>query len=223
MGKRIIQQRRGKGSSTYRVRKANFRCKLEFKDANGIVKDIIHDPGRTVPVAVVEYEDGTKGHIPAREGMSVNDTLDGMVLPLSLIPETKPIFAIESVPNSGPVFCRSGGSTAFIVSKDDKNCVIQFPSKKTKTFNLKCRAIVGTPAGAGRGDKPWMKAGPKWIAMHRRGKLYPLTSANAMNAVDHPFGGAYSGVNKSKTVSRDASPGRKVGSVAARRTGRKKR
>ncbi|MCK4714486.1 MAG: 50S ribosomal protein L2, partial [Candidatus Aenigmarchaeota archaeon] len=168
-------------------------------------------------------EDGSRGYIPAREGIAVNDSLDGVVMPLSSIPEAKPIFAIESAPNTGPVFCRSGGSSAFIVSKDAKNCVVQFPSKKTRIFNSSCRAIVGVPAGAGRGDKPFMKAGTKWIAMHRKGRLYPITSANAMNAVDHPFGGSYSGVNKPKTVSRNAPPGRKVGTLASRRTGRKKR
>ncbi len=223
MGKRIIQQRRGRGTSTYKVRNANFKLKLEFKDSGGVVKDIVQDPGRTTPVAMVQYDDGTTGYIPAREGIAVNDSLDGVVMKLSEIPESKPIFAIESAPNTGPVFCRSGGSSAFIVSKDSKNCVVQFPSKKTKVFNLSCRAIVGTPAGAGRGDKPWIKAGNKWIAMHKKGKLYPITSANAMNAVDHPFGGSYSGVNKPKTVSGDAPPGRKVGTVASKRTGRKKR
>ncbi len=222
MGKRIIQQRRGRGTSTYRVRKRNFLVRLEFRNGSGVVKDIMRDPGRITPVAVIEYDDGTIGHIPAREGMAVNDRTEGVVMPLSEIPESKPIFAIESAPNSGPVFCRSGGSSAFIVSKDDRACTVQFPSKKTRSFSPKCRAIVGVPAGAGRGDKPWVKAGPKWIAMHRRGKLYPLTSANAMNSVDHPFGGSYSGVNGPKTVSRNAPPGRKVGTIASRRTGRKK-
>ncbi|UCD02703.1 MAG: 50S ribosomal protein L2 [Candidatus Aenigmatarchaeota archaeon] len=223
MGKRIIQQRRGKGSFTYRVRKANFKVRLEYRNSKGVVRDIQQDPGRVTPVALVEYEDGTKGYIPAREGMSINDTLEGVVMPLSDIPESKPIFAIESAPNTGPVFCRSGGSFAFIVSKDRKNCVVQFPSKKTKTLNLKCKAIVGVPAGSGRGEKPWVKAGPRWIAMHKKGRLYPLTSANAMNAVDHPFGGSYSGVNKPKTVSRNAPPGRKVGTIASKKTGRKKK
>ncbi|MCD6496061.1 MAG: 50S ribosomal protein L2 [Candidatus Aenigmarchaeota archaeon] len=223
MGKRIIQQRRGRGTSTYRTRNANFRYRLEFRRSPGIVKDIVQDPGRIVPVAVVQYEDGATGYIPAREGLAVNESVQDVVLPLSQIPESKPIFAIESAPNSGPVFCRSGGSSAFIVSKDEKNCVVQFPSKKKKTFSLSCRAILGVPAGAGRGDKPWVKAGNKWKAMHKRGRLYPLTSANAMNAVDHPFGGAYSGVNKPKTAPRNAPPGRKVGTIASKRTGRKKR
>jgi large subunit ribosomal protein L2 len=223
MGKRIIAQRRGKGSPTYKTRGGNFMRMLSYRNVGGVVRDIVHDPGRTAPVAVVDYLDGSRGNILAREGLSVNDKTQQIVMPLSEIPESRPIFAIESAPNSGPVFCRSGGSFAMIVSKDKRSCVVQFPSKKTKTLNPACRAILGVPAGSGRLEKPWVKAGNRWIAMHRRGKLYPRTSANAMNAVDHPFGGSYSGVNKPKTVSRNAPPGRKVGSIASKRTGRKKR
>ena len=44
-----------------------------------------------------------------------------------------------------------------------------------------------------------------------------------MNAVDHPFGGARSGrKGRSTTTSRHAPPGRKVGMIAARKTGRSK-
>lgn len=223
MGKRIISQRRGRGTTSYTVHERNYRVKLEFNPTGrGVVKDIIQDRGRIVPVALVHYEDGTKGYIPAKEGLSVNDSTDGMIQPLARIPESKPIFAIESAPNSGPVFCRSGGSFAYIVSKDDKSCIVEFPSRKTRIFSPQCRAIVGVPAGGGRGEKPWVRAGSRWKAMHRKGKLFPITSANNMNAVDHPFGGSYSGVNGPKTVSRNAPPGRKVGSIASRRTGRKR-
>ncbi|MFQ5474640.1 MAG: 50S ribosomal protein L2, partial [Candidatus Nanoarchaeia archaeon] len=49
-------------------------------------------------------------------------------------------------------------------------------------------------------------------------------SASAMNAVDHPFGNKRtSRKSKSKPVSRHAPPGRKVGTVASRRTGRSKK
>ena len=45
-----------------------------------------------------------------------------------------------------------------------------------------------------------------------------------MNAVSHPFGGSSTcSKGKPSTVSRDAPPGRKVGKIAARRTGRKSR
>jgi ribosomal protein L2 len=43
-----------------------------------------------------------------------------------------------------------------------------------------------------------------------------------MNAVSHPHGGGgHQHVGKPYTVKRGASPGRKVGSIAASRTGRK--
>jgi large subunit ribosomal protein L2 len=223
MGKNIISQRRGRGTPTYRCRKGNFMRRLSYNKGSGVVKDLIHDPGRTAPVAMVRYEDGSKGYILAREGLAVNHGTDDIVLPLSKIPESRPIFAIESSPNSGPVFCRSGGTFAMIVSKDKDTVIVRLPSKKTKVFNSQCRAIVGVPAGGGRHEKPWMKAGVKHHVTRKRGKLYPIISSNRMNAVDHPFGGSYSGVNKPKTCSRNAPPGRKVGSIAARRTGRKKR
>jgi len=45
-----------------------------------------------------------------------------------------------------------------------------------------------------------------------------------MNPVDHPFGGgSHQHVGKPKTVARNSPPGKKVGSFAARRTGRRKR
>jgi len=44
----------------------------------------------------------------------------------------------------------------------------------------------------------------------------------AMNAVDHPFGGGgRQHPGRPKTVSRNTPPGRKVGSIAARRTGKR--
>jgi large subunit ribosomal protein L2 len=223
MGKRIIQQRRGRGTPTYRTRKGNFRARLSYAPGRAVVKDIFHDPGRTAPVAALEHEDGSTTNVIAREGLALNERADDFLRPLSEIPESRPIFAIESTPNSGPVFCRSGGSFAMIISKDRNACVVQFPSRKTKALNPGCRAIMGVPAGGGRLEKPWVKAGNRWKAMHRRGRLYPRTSACAMNAVDHPFGGSYSGVNKPKSVSRNAPPGRKVGAIAPRRMGRKKR
>jgi len=67
------------------------------------------------------------------------------------------------------------------------------------------------------------KAGKNYHAMHARNKLYPRTSGVAMNAVDHPFGsGRGRHVGKPKTPPRGAPPGRNVGLIRSRRTGRKK-
>jgi len=84
-------------------------------------------------------------------------------------------------------------------------------------------ATIGIVAGGGRTDKPFVKAGNRWHAMRARGKLYPITSAVAKNAVDHPFGsGRGRHMGKPSVPPRFAPPGRKVGQIHAKRTGRKR-
>ena len=59
--------------------------------------------------------------------------------------------------------------------------------------------------------------------MKARNKLYPRVSGVSMNSVDHPFGGSSSHTKGRPTqASRNAPPGRKVGKIAPKRTGRKK-
>lgn len=222
MGTPLIPQRRGKGSSTYRAPPYKFKPRLEYRDKKGMVVDIVRNPMTDAPLLKVQYEDRTKGYMVAPEGARVGDSLEGMVLPLSQITESTPIFSIETSPNSGPKLCRTPGTFAMVVSRGRKSCIIKLPSKKEKTLNPDCRATLGVPAGSGRGEKPWAKAGKKWIAMHARGKLYPRTSGGAMNAIDHPFGGGYTGLGKPKSVSRHAPPGRKVGSISPKRSGKRK-
>jgi large subunit ribosomal protein L2 len=220
MGKRIISQRRGRGSPTYRVPKRGKVITMVYKNVDGKVTDILNDPGRNSPMAKVRYSDGSESFLIAPKGLKVGDRAD-FVSPLSKIPVGAQIFGIETYPNSGPRLCNSPGSFATLVSKTKAKCVIQLPSRKTRELHSECRASLGTPAGEGFKEKPFMKAGRKWIAMHRKGKLYPRTSGVAMNAIDHPFGGPTK-PGKPMTVSRNAPPGAKVGSWGARRTGKKK-
>jgi large subunit ribosomal protein L2 len=222
MGKNIIPQRRGRGSLTYRVPNNAFKPRLLYKKQNGVVADIVSDPLRNSPLAEVAYSDNSKGYIVAIEGMKVGDNIESIIVPVSSVPEGKQICCIETYPNSGPKLCRSPGSFATVESRSEKECVIILPSKKKMKINSQCIVTIGMPAGEGRREKPWVKAGKKWIAMHSRGKLYPRTSGVAMNAIDHPFGGGYTGLGKAKSVSRNAPPGRKVGSISPRRMGRRR-
>ena len=222
MGKRLISQRRGRGTLTYRTPNYAFRPKVEYRDIAGKVVNIVNHKLRDAPLAEVEYADQTKGFIIAPEGTRVGDSVHSMISQISQISEGTKIFAIETYPHSGPKLCRTAGSSATLVSKTGKECIIQLPSKKKKSLHPTCRVTIGIPAGEGRGDKPWIKAGKKWHAMHKRGKLYPRTSGVAMNAYDHPFGSGYGGLGKHKSVSRHAPPGAKVGSIASRRTGKKR-
>ncbi len=231
MGKRIIAQRRGKGSPTYKAPSHRYAGEVRYPKISEPLKanviDIIHDSGRNAPLAKIRTETGEENLIIATEGLSVGDeiTLGAFsskgIAPLSLIPPGTPVCAIESFPGSGPRFCRSSGSYAVVVSKTENKVLVKMPSGAFKEFNARCLATLGIPAGGGRKDKPFLKAGQKYYAMRARNKLWPRTSACRMNAVDHPFGGQ-TGPGQGKTVSRHAPPGAKVGSIAARRTGVRK-
>jgi len=79
-------------------------------------------------------------------------------------------------------------------------------------------------AGSGRTEKPLLKAGNKFHKMKAKNKMWPIVSGNSMNAVSHPFGSKKSNSKGRPTQSsRNAPPGRKVGKIAPRRTGRKNR
>ncbi len=231
MGSPIKSQRRGRGSPTFRAAK---RGKGEVQNKNaettGTVVDIQHDPGRTAPVAVVEFEDGETRNVLAPENLGVGDEIEmgdsaeikeGNVLPLGEIPEGVPIYNIELQPNDGGKLVRSSGTYAFVVTHEQDGVRIRLPSKSFKKMSTKCRATIGKVAAGGRKEKPFVKAGNKHHAMKARGKAYPKVSAVAMNAVDHPFGGSAK-PGQPKTVSRHASPGSKVGNIGAKRSGKKK-
>lgn len=233
MGKKLIQQRRGRNKGRYSVPAHRFKGKINYNkkniEAKGIVEDIIHDPGRTAPISKVRFN--KKSHLLlAPEGIKIGDPIEytndaikiGNILPLSDIEEGLPIYNIEISPGDGGKFVRSGGSYATVVSHQSGKTVIRLPSGQFKTLQSSCRATIGVVAGGGRKDKPFLKAGKKYHATRKKGRQYPVVRGVAMNAVAHPHGGGgHQHVGKPYTVKRGASPGRKVGSIAARRTGRK--
>ncbi|MBS3176156.1 50S ribosomal protein L2, partial [Candidatus Woesearchaeota archaeon] len=95
--------------------------------------------------------------------------------------------------------------------------------KKQKMFHQECRANIGIIAGAGRLEKPFYKAGNKFYAKLKKNKLYPIVAGSSMNATDHPFGNSRSSrKSKARPAPHNAPPGRNVGMIRPRRTGRKK-
>jgi len=235
MGKNLIQQRRGRRKGRYNVPSHKSRGEIKYsneKELKGTVEEILHDPGRTSPVAKLRLENKKTMLILATEGTEVGreikftenkgDCKKGNILPIGTIPEGYPIYNIEIIPGDGGKLVRAGGSGASVVSHDSKKTVIKLPSGKFKTFDSSCRATVGIAAGGGRKDKPFMKAGKKYLARRKKGKQYPVVRGVAMNAVNHPHGGGgHQHVGGPSTVSRGAPPGRKVGNIAARRTGKR--
>ena len=98
---------------------------------------------------------------------------------------------------------------------------MRLPSGSKKTLVSHCRAMIGIVAGGGRIDKPLLKAGAAYHKYKVKRNCWPRVRGVAMNPVEHPFGGGnHQHIGHPSTVSRFAPPGRKVGLIAARRTGR---
>jgi large subunit ribosomal protein L2 len=232
MGKRIIQQARGHGSGTYRVRRLAFRHELKYPSklsGQGTVIKLIDSSGHSAPLAKVNYEKGMF-YMPAFRGMvegqKINfigkEAKEGNILRLEDIPVKTPIYNIESRPGDGGVFIKSAGSYGTVNRIVGKHVYVLMPSKKEKKFNKNCRAIIGIVAGSGRLDKPVIKAGKKYYIKKAKGKLWPRTSAVKVNVIDHPFGSGRGKNPKSKVAKRNAPPGKKVGLLRPKKTGKKK-
>ncbi|MFH1471184.1 MAG: 50S ribosomal protein L2 [Candidatus Micrarchaeota archaeon] len=240
MGKMLIQQKRGKGSSAYRRPSHRFFTKLTYRRydeteksgvLSGQITRFVDDPARTAILMEVKLQSGEDLHLLAPEGARVGDTFQqglgasvafGNVLPLSKIPDGIPIYNIEAHPGSGGLFVRAAGTSAYVVSHDGNTVTIMLPSKKTKILDAFCRAQIGVICGGGRLEKPMLKAGANHHKKHARNLTWPNVRGVAMNAVAHPYGGKQHHAGKATTVSRNAPPGRKVGHIAARSTGRRK-
>jgi large subunit ribosomal protein L2 len=212
---------------------------------SGTVVDIEHDPARSAPVAAVEFEDsegrspsgsrtqsgdGDQRLILVPEGVGIGEEIqigvsaeikEGNTLPLAEIPEGVPVCNVESSPGDGGKFARASGVSANLITHDRNAAVVELPSGEVKRLSPDCRATIGVVAGGGRTEKPMVKAGNKHHKMKARGTKWPNVRGVAMNAVDHPFGGGgRQHPGRPKSVSRNAPPGRKVGDISSRRTGR---
>jgi large subunit ribosomal protein L2 len=236
MGRRIRGQRRGAGTPTFRAPSHRYKAELSHRNVedgdvvSGTVVDIEHDPARSAPVAAIEFEDDDQRLVLAPEGITVGDEIQigvsaaiepGNTLPLAEIPEGVPVCNVEANQGDGGKFARASGVSATLLAHERSAAVVQLPSDEMKRLDPQCRATIGVVAGGGRTEKPMLKAGTKHHKAKARGMVWPRVRGVAMNAVDHPFGGGgRQHPGKPKSISRDAPPGRKVGDIASRRTGR---
>ncbi|MEN2999582.1 MAG: 50S ribosomal protein L2 [Acidilobaceae archaeon] len=237
MGKSLIQQRAGRGNINFRspghVHPGPARYPpLSQETKKGEVKELLHDPGRYVPLARVRLEDGTEFLTVAAEGVRVGQSVEvgpqakaevGNIAPLGSIPEGSMIFNLELRPGDGGRIARQAGSYAMLIGKSGEKVMVQLPSGEQKELSANCRATIGVPAGAGRIEKPLVKAGNAYHKWKVKARKWPRSRGVAMIVASHPFGGGrHKRKSKPSTVSRHAPPGRKVGHISARRTGRKR-
>jgi large subunit ribosomal protein L8e len=245
VGRVIKAVRKGKGSifkSHTKHRKGAVSLRnLDFAERSGyikgVVKEIIHDPGRGAPLAVVQFRSPYNFKIEkqlfcAAEGMYTGQFIYcgkkaqmtvGNVLPVGELPEGTVICNLEHRPGNGGTIARASGDYCTIMTQDAdaKKTRIKLPSGARKTVANTCRCMVGIIAGGGRIDKPMLKAGTAFHKYKAKRNEWPKMRGVALNPVEHPFGGGnHQHIGKPSTVRRDKSHGRKVGLIAARRTGR---
>ena len=243
MGKRIRVQRRGRGGSTYRasthkrVAPAKYPARLTPKESfetliNGVVESLLHDSGRGAPLALLRFENGETCYTVTPEGVFEGQEISlggkapaevGNILPLGKIPEGTMVCNLELRPGDGGKMAKSSGAYATVVGHTPQGTMIKLPSGRTRYINDKCRATIGVVSGGGRTEKPFLKAGEKFHLMKAKGHKYPRTRGRAMVAAVHPYGSSRKSARKGTTVSHGAPPGQKVGLIAARGAGQKKR
>merc|ERR1712198_380475 len=245
MGRVIRAQRKGAGSifvshTKHRKGKPALRA-VDFSERHGyikgVIKDIIHDPGRGAPLAVAHFRDPyrykTKKELfVAAEGMYTGQFVYcgkkahitiGNVMPVGHMPEGTIVCNLEEKTGDRGKLARASGNYATVIAHnpDTKRTRVKLPSGSKKVIPSANRAMVGCIAGGGRIDKPILKAGRAYHKYRVKRNSWPKVRGVAMNPVEHPHGGGnHQHIGKASTVKRGASSGKKVGLIAARRTGR---
>lgn len=168
-------------SQITRLRKnpAKFR-QLDFAERHGyirgIVREIIHDPGRGAPLARVSFRDPYRFKLHtetmiANEGMYTgqfvyagkNATLTiGNILPLGSMPEGTVVTNVEEKAGDRGALGRTSGNYITIVghNPDEGKTRIKLPSGAKKVVSSKARGMIGIVAGGGRTDKPLLSTSP---------------------------------------------------------------
>jgi len=245
MGRPVRAQRKGVGGifkSHNKTRKGAARLRALDHSENhgfirGVVKEIIHDPGRGAPLARVVFRHPYKYRLQQENFIAVEGLYSGQfiycgkkaqlkignVLPLGEMPEGAVVSNCEERPGDRGRIARASGDYATIISHnpDTNQTRLRLPSGSKKTVQSDSRATVGIVAGGGRSDKPVLKAGNNYYKYKVKRNCWPKVRGVAMNPVEHPHGGGnHQHVGHATTVARDSPPGKKVGLIAARRTGR---
>jgi len=240
MGKKLKQQKRGKGSPRYLAPSNRYKAELLYRNYDDIEKtgvlkgqvlEFVDDPSRGALLMKVRYDNGEEGFLLAPEGICIHDNLElgaqaslsmGNVLPLYRIPDGSFIYNLELNPGDGGKLVRTPGSYAVLVSKEGPRAFVKLPSKKVVALSSDVRAQVGVVCGGGRSERPMLKAGVQYYKKKAQNRIWPVPRGVHQSVYNHPFGGKQHHEGKPTTVSRGAPPGRKVGHLAARSTGRRK-
>ena len=194
-------------------------------DVKGEVERIEYDPNRSSHIMLVKYEDGERCYYLAPQKIKIGDQIQngpnaeikiGNCLPLQDIPVGIDIHNVELQPGAGGKIARAAGSSVQISGIDGNYSIIKMISGEVRKIDSRSLATIGVLSNPDQKNIKIGKAGrSRWLG--RR----PHTRGVVMNPVDHPHGGGnHQAVHGPNSVSRNTPPGKKVGNIAPRRTGR---
>ncbi len=188
-GKMTVRHIGGGAKRKYRV--------IDFKrnkvGVTGRVASIEYDPNRNANIALINYKDGEKRYIIAPKGLVVGAIIEtgsdadikvGNALPLMNIPVGTVIHCIEMKPGKGAQLCRSAGSSAQILGREDKYVLVRLQSGETRKILGTCMATIGV---VGNEDYELVNIGKAGRTRHMG--IKPTNRGSVMNPNDHPHGG----------------------------------
>jgi len=189
-GRITVRHRGGGAKRHYRI--IDFKRNKDNVPAR--VAALEYDPNRTANIALLFYADGEKRYILAPLGLKNDDvivsgTADidikvGNAMPISEIPVGTMIHNIELKPGRGGQMCRSAGTAAQLMAKEDNYAQVRLPSGEVRMVLVKCRATIGQVGNIDHGNISIGKAGRK-----RHMGWRPTVRGVVMNPCDHPHGG----------------------------------
>ena len=188
-GRMTVRHIGGGAKQKYRI----IDFKRDKVGVTGKVATIEYDPNRSANIALINYRDGEKRYIIAPKDLTVGSIIEsgadadikvGNALPLMNIPVGTTIHCIELQPGKGASLCRSAGTSAQILGREDKYVLIRLQSGETRKVLGTCMATIGTVGNEDYELVNWGKAG----RVRHKG-VRPTNRGSVMNPNDHPHGG----------------------------------
>jgi ribosomal protein L2 len=154
--------------------------------------DIVHSYRAGIPQDLLD----SMGGIIDPGILAAKTAFRGNCLPLHMVPVGTSVFCVGSSPDRGAVFCRSAGTSATVVNKNEetrddgtkvmvgKYVEIRLQSGEVRRVSKNACATIGVASNVHHHYRQLGKAGrSRWL------NIRPTVRGVAMNKVDHPHGG----------------------------------
>ncbi|KAG6037507.1 hypothetical protein E4U41_005052 [Claviceps citrina] len=168
--------------------------------------DIVHSYRPGIPQDLLD----SMGGIIDPGILATRTAFRGNCLPMHMIPVGTQVFAVGSAAKRGAVFCRSAGTSATVVNKNEetrndgtkimtgKYVEVRLQSGEVRRVSKDACATIGVASNVHHHYRQLGKAGrSRWL------NIRPTVRGLAMNKVDHPHGG---GRGKSKSGRNPVTP-----------------